>query len=465
MKKIKIMDTSLRDAHQSLMATRLKISEILPILEKIDNAGYYSLEMWGGATFDSCLRYLDEDPWERLRTIRKKVKNSKLQMLLRGQNILGYKHYPDDLVRDFVRKSVDNGIDIIRIFDALNDPRNLKTAVDETKKTGAHAQLAISYTTSKVHTVDSYFKLAKTFRDMGADSIAIKDMAGLLTPYTAEKLVKKIKSEIDLPLQIHSHYTSALASMTYLKAIEAGCDIVDTAISPFALGTSQPPCESLVATLKESPYDTGISLDALSEIADYFSKLRKKYIENGLLSQKVLEANIKTLQYQVPGGMLSNLVAQLQNQNQADRLAEVLEEVPRVREDMGYPPLVTPTSQIVGTQAVLNVVSGERYKLIPNEIKEYVRGNYGKSSVEIKPEIIKKIIGDEKPITCRPADLLEPVLDSLRKEISEFYEKDEDILSYGVFPQIALEYFEKRRARKTSYDTINADPKNNKQYI
>ncbi len=465
MKKIKIMDTTLRDAHQSLMATRLKISEMLPILEEIDNIGYYALEMWGGATFDSCLRYLDEDPWERLRTIRKYAKNTKLQMLLRGQNILGYKHYSDDVVRDFVRKSVDNGIDIIRIFDALNDPRNIKVALDETKKSGAHAQTAISYTTSPIHTIDTYVKLAKEFRDMGADSICIKDMAGLLKPYVAEELIKRIKEEVNLPLQLHSHCTSGLASMLYLKAVESGVDIIDTAISPLSLGTSQPPVESIVATLQDTKYDTGLSLEKLSTIANHFQKIRTKYINEGLISNKVLEVNINTLRYQIPGGMLSNLVAQLKTQNAEDRLNEVLDEVPRVRKDMGYPPLVTPTSQIIGTQAVLNVISGERYKMIPNEIKEYVRGKYGKTTVEISDEMIKKIIGDENPITCRPADMLEPMLETYKKELGEYMECDEDILSYAVFPNLAIDYFKKRQTKKYGIDNINSDKENKIHYI
>ncbi len=465
MKKIKIMDTTLRDAHQSLMATRLRIDEMLPILKEIDEVGYYSLEMWGGATFDSCLRYLNEDPWERLRTIRKHVKNTKLQMLLRGQNILGYKHYPDDVVREFVRKSIENGIDIIRIFDALNDPRNIMVALDETKKAGAHAQTAISYTTSPIHTVDTYVELAKTFRDMGADSICIKDMAGLLKPLVAEELVSKIKSEVDLPLEIHSHATSGLASMMYLKAIESGADIIDTAISPLSLGTSQPPVESLVATLEGSKYDTGLSLDKLAGISDHFQKIREKYLASGLISQKVLEVNIKTLRYQIPGGMLSNLVSQLKTQGAEHRLEEVLEEVPRVRKDMGYPPLVTPTSQIIGTQAVLNVISGERYKMIPNEIKEYVRGKYGKTTVPISDEIIKKVIGEEKPITHRPADDLEPMLDTYKSELGEYLEKDEDVLSYTLFPNIATDYFKTRQAEKYRIDAENSDENKLIHYI
>lgn len=461
----KICDTTLRDAHQSLMATRLKLDEMIPILEEIDNVGYYSLEMWGGATFDSCLRYLNEDPWQRLREIRKRVKNTKLQMLLRGQNILGYKHYPDEVLRAFVDKSVENGIDIIRIFDALNDPRNLEVALDQTKKSGAHAQLAISYTTSPVHTTEAYVKLAKQFEDMGADSICIKDMSGLLKPYTAEKLVRGIKEIVNLPLEIHSHYTSGLASMMYIKAIEAGANIIDTAISPLAMGTSQPPTESIVATLEESEYSTGLSLEKLSRIADYFEPIREKYIANGILNHKVLGVNIKALQYQVPGGMLSNLLSQLKAQGAENRLSEVLEEVPRVREDMGYPPLVTPTSQIIGTQAVLNVISGERYKMTPSEIKEYVKGRYGKTSNPISDEIITKIIGNEKPIDHRPADDLDPMLKDCQNEILEFIEQEEDVLSYALFPQIASEFFKERQTRKYGVDYEHADIENKVHYL
>ena len=404
MTQIKVTETILRDAHQSLIATRLTTDEMVPILKQLDNVGYYALEMWGGATFDSCLRYLDEDPWERLTTIRKHVKNTKLQMLLRGQNILGYKNYPDDVLIEFVKRAIANGIDIVRIFDALNDSRNLRVALETTKKEGAHAQAAISYTISPVHTTDVFVKLAKEFESMGADSIAIKDMSGLLTPYVAYELVKKIKREIKVPLEIHSHATSGLASMTYLKAIEAGVDIIDTAISPFAQGTSQPPTESIVTTLRGTEFDTNISIEKLNEISEYFIPLREKYLKNGIMNTKVLGVNIQTLLYQVPGGMLSNLVSQLTAQNSLDKLDDVLKEIPKVREDLGYPPLVTPTSQIVGTQAVFNIISGERYKIIPNEVKAYVRGMYGKPTIKIKDEIVKKIIGDEKVITCRPAD-------------------------------------------------------------
>ncbi|RKD27526.1 oxaloacetate decarboxylase, alpha subunit [Caminicella sporogenes DSM 14501] len=448
MSQIGITETILRDAHQSLIATRLKIDEIVPILEKLDEVGYNALECWGGATFDSCLRFLNEDPWERLRVIRKHVKKTKLQMLLRGQNILGYKHYADDVVIEFVKKSIANGIDIIRIFDALNDVRNLKVAIETTKKEGGHAQAAISYTISPVHTINTYVKLAKDMENMGADSICIKDMSGLLTPYTAYDLISAIKKEVDIPIELHSHATSGLASMTYLKAIEAGVDIIDTAISPFALGTSQPPTEPMVATLKETKYDTGLDMDKLNEIAEYFRPIREKYMKEGILNPKVLGVDINTLIYQVPGGMLSNLVSQLTMQNALDKFEEVLKEIPRVREDLGYPPLVTPTSQMVGTQAVFNVITGERYKMVPKEIKAYVKGMYGRPTVPIKEEIIKKIIGNEEVITCRPADLIKPQLKNIRNEIKEYIEQEEDVLTYALFPQVALKFFEQRQAKK-----------------
>ena len=457
MATIKITETILRDAHQSLIATRLKTNEMIPILEDLDAVGYYALECWGGATFDASLRYLNENPWERLRLIRKHVKNTKLQMLLRGQNLLGYKHYPDDVVSEFVKKSIVNGIDIIRIFDALNDIRNLETALITTKKEGAHAQAAISYTISPAHTIEKYVALAKDMESLGADSICIKDMSGLLTPYEAEKLVKALKSNIQVPLEIHSHYTSGLASMTYLKAIEAGVDIIDTAISPFALGTSQPATEPMVAALSGSPFDTGLSLNKLDRITEYFTPIREKAIDTGLLDPKMLGVDINTLVYQVPGGMLSNLVSQLKAQNALDKYEEVLKEVPRVREDLGYPPLVTPTSQMVGTQAVLNVITGERYKMVPKEIKEYVRGMYGRPTVEIKDEIVKKIIGNEEVITCRPADLLKPVIALEREKIKEYIEEDEDVLSYILFPNVAEDYFKFRQAQKYKIDSDLVD--------
>lgn len=458
---VKITETILRDAHQSLIATRMTTEEMLPALEALDKIGYNALEAWGGATFDACLRFLNEDPWERLRKIRAKVKNTKLQMLFRGQNILGYKHYGDDVVEYFVQKSIANGIDIIRIFDALNDTRNLKTAINATKKEGGHVQAAISYTISPVHTTESFVKMAKELENMGADSICIKDMAGLLMPYTAYDLVKALKESVKIPIELHTHYTSGVASMTYLKAIEAGCDIVDTALSPLALGTSQPPTEPLVATLAGTKYDTGLNLDALSEISEYFKGLREKYLEEGLLNTKVLGVDINTLRYQVPGGMLSNLVSQLKQQGKEDQLDAVLKEVPRVREDLGYPPLVTPTSQIVGTQAVLNVICGERYKMISNETKGIVRGEYGKTPAPISDEIRKMIIGDEKPITCRPADNIPKELDKYREEMKQYLEQEEDVLSYALFGQVAVKFFKERQAKKYKVDSSLADTKNN----
>jgi oxaloacetate decarboxylase alpha subunit len=453
MNKIKITETVLRDAHQSLIATRLSTEEMIPILEKLDSVGYHALEMWGGATFDSCLRYLDEDPWERLRTIRKHVKNTKLQMLLRGQNILGYKHYPDEVVIEFVKRAIYNGIDIVRIFDAMNDVKNIELALKVAKLEGAHAQGAIAYTTSPVHTIGKFVKMAVDLRDIGADSICIKDMSGILTPYTAEKLVKEIKKAVDLPLEIHSHCTSGLGSMTYLKAIEAGCDIIDTAISPFATGTSQPPTESMVATLKEIDKDTGLDINLLSEIADYFIPLKEEHFDMGHLSIKAMSVNIKTLISQIPGGMLSNLISQLKNQNSLDKLEEVLEEIPHVRKDMGYPPLVTPTSQIVGTQAMINVITGKRYSMIPKEVKAYVSGMYGQPTVPISDEIVEMVIGDGKRITDRPANHLEPILDKLREEIWDYIKQPEDLLSYALFPDVALEYFKKRELEEED-DTV-----------
>ncbi len=458
MPNVKIMETVLRDSHQSLLATRMSTEDMLPILDSLNDVGYYSMEVWGGATFDACLRFLNEDPWDRLRIIRSHIKNSKLQMLFRGQNILGYRHYADDVVEYFVQKSIANGIDIIRIFDALNDSRNLKTAINATKKEGGHVQAAISYTTGPIYTTEYFAKYAKQLEEMGADSICIKDMAGLLKPYDAYDLVKALKSTVKVPIQLHTHYTSGLASMTLLKAIEAGVDIVDTAMSPLAMGTSQPPTESIVATLQGTEYDTGLSLEKLDVPSKKFDKLREKYIKEGLLDPKVLKVDVNALIYQVPGGMLSNLVSQLKNANKSDKLNEVLEEVPRVRADVGYPPLVTPSSQIVGTQAVMNVIAGERYKMVTKEFKGLVRGEYGKTPLPISDEIKKKIIGDEKQITCRPADNLKPELDKLRAEIAEYIEQDEDVLSYALFDQVAIKFFEYRKANKyqlsrsTDYD-------------
>lgn len=457
---IKITDTSLRDAHQSLIATRMTTDDILPIVELMDKVGYQSLECWGGATFDASVRFLNEDPWERLRKIRAKAKNTKLQMLLRAQNLLGYKHYADDVVDYFVQKAVANGIDIIRIFDALNDPRNMERAMKACKKEGGHAQAAFSYTVSPFHSLEQFVKDAKTFVDMGADSICIKDMAGLLVPYQSYELVKALKENVKVPIQLHTHYTSGVGSMTYLKGIEAGVDVVDCAMSPLAMGTSQPPEEPLVATLQGTPYDTGYDINLLSEIASYFTVLREKYLASGLLDTKVMGVDVNALIYQVPGGMLSNLVSQLKQAGKEDQLKTVLQEVPKVREDLGYPPLVTPTSQIVGTQAVLNVVMGERYKMVPKETKALVKGEYGKTPAPINEEMVKKIIGDEERITCRPADLIPNELDKIREEAAQHIEQDEDVLTYAMFPQVAAKFFEYRRAQKYKIDPDMVDYEN-----
>ena len=460
MAKVKITETVLRDSHQSLIATRMTTAEMLPILEQMDKVGYHSLEAWGGATFDACMRFLNEDPWERLRAIRDKVKNTKLQMLFRGQNILGYRHYSDDVVEYFVQKSLANGIDIIRIFDALNDPRNLKTAINATKKEGGHVQAAFSYTTGPVYTMEYYSKYAKQLEEMGADSICIKDMAGLLKPYDAYDLVKTIKESVKVPVQLHTHYTAGLASMTLMKAVEAGVDVIDTAISPMAMGTSQPPTEALVAALEGTPYDTGINLTDLDKITKHFTPLREAYLASGLLNPKALKVDVNALVYQVPGGMLSNLMSQLAQAGKSDKLTEVLEEVPRVRADVGYPPLVTPSSQIVGTQAVFNVIMGERYKTVTKEFKGIVRGDYGKTPVAIDPAFVKKIIGNEKPIDYRPADALKPELEQLRSEIAQYLEQDEDVLSYALFPEVSKKFFEYRKAKKYGIDTEHADKAN-----
>lgn len=456
-KKILITETVLRDAHQSLIATRMSTEEMLPILDKLDQVGFHSLECWGGATFDACLRFLNEDPWDRLRTIRQKCPNTKLQMLFRGQNMLGYRHYADDVLEYFVQRSVANGIDIIRIFDALNDLKNLEVAIKAAKKEKAHAQVAISYTTGPVFTTEYYIEYAKRIEEAGADSICIKDMAALLTPYHTAELVKAIKGAVSIPVQLHTHYTSGLASMCLLKGIEAGADMIDTAMSPLALGTSHAPTESMVAALQGTEYDTGLDLVLLNEIRDYFMTLRKKYLDNGLLDPKMLAADANALIYQVPGGMLSNLLSQLKQAGKEDQLEEVLKEVPRVREDSGYPPLVTPTSQIVGTQAVFNVITGERYKMCTNEFKGLVGGKYGTTPMPIDPEFRKKIIGDEPAIDCRPADLLEPELDKLRAEIPEWIEQEEDVLSYAQFPKVAVDFFKKRRDAKYKIDSAHVD--------
>lgn len=451
--KVGITETILRDAHQSLIATRMTTEEMLPIVEKLDNIGYHSLEAWGGATFDACLRFLNEDPWVRLRKIKERAKKTPIQMLFRGQNILGYRHYADDVVEYFVQKSIANGVDILRIFDALNDVRNLETAIKACKKEKGHVQGTVCYTISPVHNIESFVKMAKELENMGADSICIKDMAGLLKPYVAYDLITAMKKSVKIPIQLHTHYTSGVASMTYLKAVEAGVDVIDTALSPFAMGTSQPATEAMVATLQGTEHDTGLDLAALSDAADYFKPIREKYLKSGLLNPKVMGVDINTLLYQVPGGMLSNLVSQLKQQGKEDKFDEVLKEVPRVRADFGYPPLVTPSSQIVGTQAVLNVLMGERYKMISKESKAIVRGEYGKTPVEISPEIVKKIIGDEPRITCRPADKLKPELKKLRDEIKPYIEQDEDVLTYALFEQVALKFFENRKAK-----TLKTDP-------
>lgn len=447
-KKIGITETVLRDAHQSLIATRMPIEDMIPILPKMDQVGFHSLECWGGATFDSCLRFLNEDPWDRLRTIRRLCPNTKLQMLFRGQNMLGYRHYADDVLDYFVQRTVANGIDIIRIFDALNDLRNLERAIKAAKKEGAHAQVGISYTTGPVFTNEYFVDYAKRIQEAGADSICIKDMAALLTPYKTEELVKALKSAVDLPIQLHTHYTSGLASMCAIKGVEAGVDFVDTAMSPLALGTSHAPTESIVAAFQGTEYDTGLDLVLLNEIREYFMTLREKYIANGLLDPQMLATNTKALLYQVPGGMLSNLLSQLKQAGKADQLEAVMAEIPRVRQDSGYPPLVTPTSQIVGTQAVFNVITGERYKMCTKEFKDMVAGKYGKTPMPIDPAFRKKIIGDTEVIDCRPADLLEPELETLRKEAAQWTEQEEDVLSYAQFPKVAEDFFKKRRDAK-----------------
>lgn len=456
-KKILVTETALRDAHQSLIATRMTTQEMLPVLPLLDKVGYHSLECWGGATFDACLRFLNEDPWERLRIIRKNCPNTKLQMLFRGQNMLGYRHYADDVLEYFVQRSVANGIDIIRIFDALNDIKNLKTAIKAAKKEGAHVQVAISYTTGPVFTTDYYVKYAKKIAEAGADSICIKDMAALLTPSRTVELVKAIKKAVNLPISLHTHYTSGLASMCLLKGVEAGADIIDTAISPLALGTSHAPTESMVASFQGTDYDTGLDLKLLNEIRAYFMTLREKYIASGLLDPKMLATDTNALMYQVPGGMLSNLLSQLKQAGKEDMLTQVLEEVPRVRQDSGYPPLVTPTSQIVGTQAVFNVITGQRYKMCTNEFKDLVAGKYGTTPMKIDEDFRKKILGDEPPINCRPADLLSPELDTLRKECEQWIEQEEDVLSYAMFPKVAMDFFQKRRDLQTGVDRAHLD--------
>ena len=461
-KPVKITETILRDAHQSLIATRMTTEQMLPIIDKMDKVGYHAVECWGGATFDASLRFLKEDPWERLRKLRDGFKNTKLQMLFRGQNILGYSHYPDDVVEYFVQKSIANGIDIIRIFDCLNDVRNLQTAVDACKKEKGHAQVALSYTLGDAYTLDYWKEMAKRVEDMGADSLCIKDMAGLLVPQKADDLVRTLKEATSLPIDLHTHYTSGVASMTYLKAVEAGCDIIDTAISPFALGTSQPATEVMVETFKGTEFDTGLDQNQLAEIADYFRPMREEALASGLMNPKVLGVNINTLRYQVPGGMLSNLISQLKEQGKEDKYEEVLAEVPRVRKDLGEPPLVTPSSQIVGTQAVFNVLMGERYKVATKETKDMLLGKYGQTVRPFNPEVVEKVLGDEKDqaITCRPADLLEPGLAKFEEEMKQWKQQDEDVLSYALFPKVATEFFKYREAQQTGVDPAVADTKN-----
>ena len=441
---VKIVETSLRDGHQSLFATRMTTEEILSVVEDLDKAGYYALEVWGGATFDSCISFLNEDPWQRLRDIKAKCKNTKLQMLFRGQNILGYRHYADDVVDKFVELSIKNGIDVIRIFDALNDVRNLRQAVDSTKKYGGECQIALSYTTSPIHTVDYYVELAKEIEKMGADSICIKDMAGVLLPEAAYELVSRLKKAVKLPIELHGHCTGGIMEMTYRKAIEAGVDIIDTALSPLSGGTSQPSTEAFQYALEGTEYDPKLNVDALNAAAEKMTKIKDKYLENGLLNPKALIKNPNILKYQVPGGMLSNLMNQLKQQGAMDKYEEVLNEVPRVRKDMGYPPLVTPLSQMVGTQAVMNVITGERYKMVPKEIKEYLHGLYGKSPAPVNEEIKKQIIGDDEVITYRPADKIAPQFDELREKYKDLVKSDEDVLTCALFEAKAVKFLTAR---------------------
>ncbi len=461
-KPVKITETILRDAHQSLIATRMTTEQMLPIIAEMDKVGYHAVECWGGATFDASLRFLKEDPWERLRKLRDGFKNTKLQMLFRGQNILGYNHYPDDVVEYFVQKSIANGIDIIRIFDCLNDVRNLETAVKACNKEKGHAQIALSYTLGDAYTLDYWTDMAKKIEDMGADSLCIKDMAGLLVPQKADELVRALKDATSLPIELHTHYTSGVASMTYMKGVEAGCDIIDTAMSPFALGTSQPATEVMVEAFKGTEFDTGLDQDQLAVIADYFRPMREEALASGLLNPKVLGVNIATLRYQVPGGMLSNLISQLKEQGKEDKYEEVLAEVPRVRKDLGEPPLVTPSSQIVGTQAVFNVLMGERYKVATKETKDILLGKYGQTVRPFNPEVVDKVLGEDKDkaITCRPADLLEPGLAKFEEEMKQWKQQDEDVLSYALFPKVATEFFRYRQAQQTGVDPAKADTKN-----
>lgn len=463
MAKVKITETVLRDAHQSLIATRMPSELMEPILDKMDQVGYHAVECWGGATFDACLRFLKEDPWERLRMLKRHFKNTKLQMLFRGQNILGYNHYADDVVEYFVEKSIANGIDVIRIFDCLNDIRNLETAVKATRKEGGHAQIALCYTLGDAYTLEYWENLARDVENLGADSLCIKDMAGLLLPKEATELVAALKRGTSLPIEMHTHYTSGMASMTYLKAIEAGADIIDTASTPLAMGTSQPSTEVMVAALQGTEYDTGLDLDKLIEISNYFQPYREECIKSGLLSTKVLGVDIKALKYQVPGGMLSNLISQLHQAGKDEKLQEVLEEVPRVRKDFGEPPLVTPSSQIVGTQAVMNVVTGERYKMVPKESYKLVAGEFGRTVKPMDEEMLKKVLKGEKQMTDRPADHIPSQLEQFKEECKEWTQQPEDVLSYALFPQVAKDFFQYRDAQKSGIALKNAD-KENKAY-
>lgn len=461
MSKVMITETILRDAHQSQAATRMTLDQMLPVLDQLDEIGYYSLEAWGGATFDSCMRFLNEDPWERLRVLKSHLKKTPIQMLLRGQNLLGYKHYPDDVVDKFVKACIDNGVTVIRVFDALNDVRNLETAIKSIKKYGGVCEATICYTISPVHTNEYFVRLAKTLEDMGADNICIKDMANLLLPYTAYDLVKGIKAVLKptTKIHLHTHNTTGTGDMVNLKAIEAGCDIVDTALSALGNGTSQPATEPLVATLRGTEYDTGIDLSKLIPINDHFKKVAAELEKAGSLNPNVRKINVNTLIYQVPGGMLSNLMNQLKQQGKLDKLDEVLAEVPNVRKDCGYPPLVTPSSQIVGTQAVLNVLSGERYKMVTKEFKNLLKGEYGKLPAEPDKDVVKKVVGDEQIITCRPADLLKPEYDRYKEEMKEYYTQEEDVLSYALFPEVAVNFFKWRTAKNHAVDKDIAENK------
>lgn len=461
-RKVLITETILRDAHQSQAATRMTMEQMLPMLEQLDDIGFYSLEAWGGATFDSCMRFLNEDPWERLRTLRKHITKTPIQMLLRGQNLLGYKHYADDVVDKFVKASIENGVKIIRVFDALNDTRNLETAMKAIKKYGGICEATICYTTSPVHTNEYFVKLAKELEQMGADNICLKDMANLLLPYTTYDLVKALKAELKptTKIHLHTHNTTGTGDMVNLKAIEAGCDIVDTALSALGNGTSQPATEPLVATLRGTQYDTGIDLEKLIPITDHFKKVAEELEKSGALNPNVRKINVNTLKYQVPGGMLSNLMKQLKEAGKLDKLDEVLAEVPNVRADCGYPPLVTPSSQIVGTQAVLNVLNGERYKMVTKEFKGLLRGDYGKLPGEPNPEIVKKVVGNDKMVTCRPADLIQPEYEKFKSEMTEYYTQEEDVLSYALFNEVAINFFKYRLAKNKGVDKDLADNKN-----